>query len=178
MAANNIKGSKDIKFSVVRYGNVFGSRGSVVPFFLERKSSGVLPITHKEMTRFSITLRESVDLVIKSLLDSIGGEIIVPKIPSYRILDLAQAIAPSAELVYTGIRPGEKLHEEMITSSDSFNTYISKDKYIILNNGTKPPIGAYEKVSEGFSYNSQNNENFLSINVLKELINSLNLKRN
>ena len=170
MAANNVKGSKPIKLSVVRYGNVFGSRGSVVPFFINQKAKGILNITHKDMTRFNITLDEGVDLVIKSLLESNGGEIIVPKIPSYRILDIAAAIAPEAELVFTGIRPGEKIHEEMITTADSFSTYFKKDHYIILKAGQEPNSPEYKKVSEGFSYNSRDNKNFLSVDEIKNLL--------
>tara|TARA_Y100000589_G_scaffold328615_1_gene373132 strand:- start:2309 stop:3283 length:975 start_codon:yes stop_codon:yes gene_type:complete len=170
MAANNVKGSTPIKLSVVRYGNVFGSRGSVVPFFIKQKANGKLNITHKEMTRFNITLEQGVDLVINSLIDSNGGEIIVPKIPSYRILDIAAAIAPEAELVFTGIRPGEKIHEEMITKADSFSTYFKNDHYIILRAGQEPNSQDYEKVPEGFSYNSRDNENFLSVNEIRNLL--------
>lgn len=174
MAANNVKGSTSIKLSVVRYGNVFGSRGSVVPFFIKQKDSGNLNITHKEMTRFNITLDQGVDLVINSLLDSNGGEIIVPKIPSYRILDIAAAIAPKAKLVFTGIRPGEKIHEEMITMADSFSTYFKNDHYIILRAGQEPNSPEYEKVSEGFSYNSRDNKNFLSVDEIRNLLSNHN----
>lgn len=171
VAANNIKGSKSIKLSVVRYGNVFGSRGSVIPLFLKQKESGVLNITHKDMTRFNITLREGVEFVINSLMTCNGGEIFVPKIPSFKILDVAKAIAPEADIVYTGIRPGEKIHEEMITSSDSFNTYSNGQNYIILSFKTNPVLSSYEKVGEGFSYNSKDNDSFLSINEIRDLIN-------
>src|SRR6202007_734982 len=123
IAANNIKGSKDIKFSVVRYGNVMGSNGSVIPFFLNKKKEGVLPITDPNMTRFNITLEGGVDMVLHALETAWGGELFVPKIPSYRITDVAKAVAPNAEIKISGIRPGEKIHEEMITSSDSFTTY-------------------------------------------------------
>jgi FlaA1/EpsC-like NDP-sugar epimerase len=119
VAANNIEGKKNIKFSVVRYGNVMGSRGSVIPFFIEKKNEGVLPITDERMTRFNITLNEGVHFVIKCLKNMLGGELFVPKIPSYRIVDVAKAIAPNAEIKITGIRPGEKLHEEMITINDA-----------------------------------------------------------
>lgn len=122
VAANNIKGSRDIRFSVVRYGNVMGSRGSVIPFFLDKRKTGVLPITDVEMTRFNISLDEGVDMVLWALENALGGEVLVPKIPSYRITDVAQAIDPEAEHPVIGIRPGEKVHEEMITESDSFNT--------------------------------------------------------
>ena len=122
VSANNIKGPRDLRFSVVRYGNVMGSRGSVVPFFLERAASGELPITDPEMTRFNISLDEGVDLVLWAVEHAQGREILVPKIPSFRITDLAKAIAPRAEHRVVGIRPGEKLHEEMITTSDSHST--------------------------------------------------------
>ena len=121
-AANNIRGHHDISFSVVRYGNVMGSRGSVIPFYLERKKTGVLPITDQAMTRFNISLQEGVEMVLWALENAQGGEIFVPKIPSYRITDLAEAIGPKCEHPVIGIRPGEKIHEEMITASDSFNT--------------------------------------------------------
>ena len=118
-AANNIRGSKDIRFSVVRYGNVMGSRGSVIPFFLSKKKDGTLPITHPEMTRFNISLQEGVDMVMYALENHLGGEIFVPKIPSYRILDVAEAVLPGGDTTIVGVRPGEKLHEEMITDTDS-----------------------------------------------------------
>ena len=132
IAANNIKGSKDLKFSVVRYGNVMGSNGSVMPFFIKRKNSGVLPITHPEMTRFNISLEQGVKMVVFALENAWGGELFVPKIPSYRILDVANAISEECKKEIVGIRPGEKLHEEMITPSDSFFTYDINDYYTIL----------------------------------------------
>ena len=122
LAANNHKGKRDIRFSVVRYGNVMGSRGSVIPFFLNRAPDGVLPVTDDRMTRFNITLQEGVEMVLGALGRMWGGELFVPKIPSYRILDLAEAIAPEAEVKIVGIRPGEKLHEEMVTETDSLST--------------------------------------------------------
>jgi len=122
VAANNIRGRRNVRFSVVRYGNVMGSRGSVIPFFLERRKSGRLPITDPNMTRFNITLAEGVDMVLWAIENALGGEILVPKIPSYRILDVAEAIAPECHHDVIGVRPGEKIHEEMITESDSFNT--------------------------------------------------------
>ena len=128
VSANNIRGHRDLRFSVVRYGNVMGSRGSVIPFFLDRRKTGVLPITDLQMTRFNITLTEGVDMVLWALTNSMGGEIFVPKIPSYRITDLATAIGPECEQRVMGIRPGEKIHEEMITDSDSFNT-VDRGKY-------------------------------------------------
>jgi UDP-N-acetylglucosamine 4,6-dehydratase (inverting) len=131
VAANNIKGKHDVRFSVVRYGNVMGSRGSVIPFFLKKKKDGVLPITDPNMTRFNISLEEGVDMVLFAVEHAIGGEIFVPKIPSYRILDVAEAVAPGVKTEIVGIRPGEKMHEEMITSSDSFNT-IDLDRYYAI----------------------------------------------
>ena len=131
-AANNIRGSKNIKFSVVRYGNVMGSRGSVIPFFISKKRDGVVPITHPEMTRFNISLQFGVDMVLYALDNHLGGEIFVPKIPSYRILDVAEAIAPDCEIKEVGIRPGEKLHEELIPATDSLNTIDIGDFYAIL----------------------------------------------
>ena len=132
VAANNFKGSKNIKFSIVRYGNVMGSRGSVIPFFLKCKEKNFFPITNREMTRFNITLDEGVKFVNKCLSIMNGGEIFVPKIPSYRLIDVAKAISKDAKIKIIGIRPGEKLHEEMITLSDSLNTVEFKDYFIIL----------------------------------------------
>src|SRR5262245_36482089 len=132
IAANNMRGNRDIRFSVVRYGNVMGSRGSVIPFFLERRKTGVLPITDSEMTRFNISLEEGVDMVLWAIEHARGGEILVPKIPSYRITDVAQAIGPECSHQVIGVRPGEKIHEEMITASDSFNTVDLGRYYSIL----------------------------------------------
>ena len=132
VAANNVKGTRDLSFSVVRYGNVMGSRGSVIPFFLEKAKTGVLPITDPAMTRFNISLNEGVDMVLWSLGHALGGEVFVPKIPSYRITDVAEAIGPGCEKLITGIRPGEKIHEEMITASDSITTIDLGDYYAIL----------------------------------------------
>ena len=176
-AANNIRGSKDIKFSVVRYGNVMGSRGSVVPLFMEKKSSGVLPITHPEMTRFNISLQAAVDMVIYSLDCHLGGEIFVPKIPSYRILDMAEAIAPKSETPTIGIRPGEKLHEEMITDTDSLNT-IDLGKYFVILPSVSFRYSEDEylshhkakKVPFGFRYNSGTNDNWETVDSLRDLI--------
>ncbi|HDY8002222.1 TPA: UDP-N-acetylglucosamine 4,6-dehydratase (inverting) [Vibrio vulnificus] len=176
-AANNIKGSKDIRFSVVRYGNVMGSRGSVIPFFLNKRSEGVLPITHEEMTRFNISLQDGVNMVMYALENHLGGEIFVPKIPSYKILDIAEAIAPECETKVVGIRPGEKLHEEMITDTDSLNTIDLGKYYAIL-----PSVSftyteqeyldhhKAEKVPFGFKYNSGTNTEWESIESLRELI--------
>jgi UDP-N-acetylglucosamine 4,6-dehydratase len=176
VAANNIKGGRDIRFSVVRYGNVMGSRGSVIPFFLERRKTGVLPITHPEMTRFNITLQEGVEMVLWSMLHAWGGEILVPKIPSYRITDLAEAIAPECEHPVIGVRPGEKLHEEMITSSDSYNTVDLGRYYAILPTGADYEVAEYaarpglKRVAAGFCYDSGTNPHFLTIPELRELI--------
>lgn len=176
-AANNIKGSKDIKFSVVRYGNVMGSRGSVIPFFMKKKSEGSIPITHKEMTRFNISLQAGVDMVMYALKNHLGGEIFVPKIPSYRILDVARAIAPACDMPVVGIRPGEKLHEEMITDTDSLNTIDLGLYYAILPSVsftyTEQEYMSHhkaEKVPFGFKYNSGTNDEWETIDTLRQLI--------
>lgn len=174
IAANNIKGKRDLRFSVVRYGNVMGSRGSVIPFFRNIAGKGVIPITHKEMTRFNISLGEGVDMVMWVLENAIGGELFVPKIPSYKILDVAKAIAPNAKIEDVGIRPGEKLHEEMITQSDSYNT-IEFDRYfaILPSDADK---GKYLKhfnakeVEKGFKYNSGTNSEWETIDSLRKKI--------
>lgn len=176
VAANNITGERDIRFSVVRYGNVMGSRGSVIPFFLARKDSGTLPITDPRMTRFNISLDEGVEMVLWSIENAIGGEVLVPKIPSYRIGDVATAIAPDAEQDVIGIRPGEKIHEEMITASDSFNTVDMGDYYAILPGSADYTIEQYcadrggKLVEPGFAYNSGTNPDFLTVEQLRDLI--------
>ena len=175
VAANNIKGKHDVRFSVVRYGNVMGSRGSVIPFFLKKKSEGILPITDPNMTRFNISLEEGVDMVLYAVEHAIGGEIFVPKIPSYRIMDVAEAVAPGVKTEIVGIRPGEKMHEEMITSSDSFNT-IDLDKYYAILPQANSKIQSYyeskggKMVEHGFCYNSGTNDEWLSVENLKNLI--------
>jgi UDP-N-acetylglucosamine 4,6-dehydratase (inverting) len=175
-AANNIKGHRDLRFSVVRYGNVMGSRGSVIPFFLEKRKSGVLPITDTAMTRFNITLQEGVDMVLWALENAQGGEIFVPKIPSYRILDVAEAVGPDCRQEVLGIRPGEKIHEEMITSSDSPYTVDLGDYYAILSPTGKHGVEDYcdrfnaTPVEPGFAYNSGSNPDFLTVDQLRELI--------
>jgi UDP-N-acetylglucosamine 4,6-dehydratase len=175
-AANNIKGLRNIAFSVVRYGNVMGSRGSVIPFFLERRKTGVLPITHPDMTRFNISLPEGVEMVEWALENAKGGEIFVPKIPSYRITDLARAIGPDCEYPLVGIRPGEKIHEEMITASDSQNTVDLGKYYAILSTSMELGFDHYTeqyggiKVPDGFSYNSGANPVFLDVPTLRKLI--------
>ncbi len=176
VSANNIKGRRDLRFSVVRYGNVMGSRGSVVPFFLSRAHSGELPITDPGMTRFNISLDEGVDLVLWALEQGTGGEILVPKIPSFRITDLVQAIAPSAAHAVVGIRPGEKLHEEMITASDSHSTVDLGPYYAILPSGDAELQKRYvaasraRPVSPGFTFNSGTNDRFLTVDELRALI--------
>ncbi len=175
-AANNIVGGRDLRFGIVRYGNVMGSRGSVIPFFLEKRASGVLPITDPTMTRFNITLDEGVDLVIRAFEDVRGGEIFVPKIPSYLITDVAKAIGPECEHPIVGIRPGEKLHEEMITSSDSPYTVDFGDIYAILSVSSNLQIDEYCKetgakpVPAGMSYNSFENDTYHTVEELRELI--------
>jgi UDP-N-acetylglucosamine 4,6-dehydratase/5-epimerase len=176
ITANNYRGMHDIKFSVVRYGNVMGSRGSVIPFFIQKKPSGVLPITDERMTRFNITLQEGVQFVLDGLARMQGGELFVPKIPSYRITDVAKAIAPDAKQEVTGIRPGEKLHEEMITVSDSLNTVEFEDYFVIVpsTQSTLKKVLIEEhngKVyEEGVSYNSESNIHYLTIDELRDLI--------
>ena len=176
IAANNIKGDRDLRFSVVRYGNVMGSRGSVIPFFLQKAQSGVLPITDPAMTRFNISLEEGVQMVLWSLEHALGGELFVPKIPSYRITDVAEAIGPGCEKPVVGIRPGEKIHEEMITASDSFSTVDLGEYYAILpSDGSVQE--AYQRagrpaqpVPQGFAYNSGSNPDFLSVKQIRDLI--------
>lgn len=174
IAANNFKGTRDLRFSVVRYGNVMGSRGSVFPFFKAKAKSGVLPITHLEMTRFNISLDEGVEMVLWALEKALGGEIFVPKIPSYRIVDVADALGPNCKKEIVGIRPGEKLHEEMITESDSYNTVDIGQYYAILPSGNEDISSSYlnqpnvKKVPQGFSYNSLNNPDFLNVEDIKK----------
>jgi UDP-N-acetylglucosamine 4,6-dehydratase len=176
VAANNIVGDRDLRFSVVRYGNVMCSRGSVIPFFLENRKSGVLPITDPAMTRFNISLQEGVDMVLWSLEHAWGGEVLVPKIPSYRITDVAQAIGPECEHPVVGIRPGEKIHEEMITSSDSLNTVDLGSYYAILPVGARYSLDEYcqqmnaTPVEQGFCYGSGSNTDFLTVEQLRSLI--------
>jgi UDP-N-acetylglucosamine 4,6-dehydratase (inverting) len=175
-SANNIRGKRDISFSVVRYGNVMGSRGSVIPFFLEKLKSGALPITDAAMTRFNISLHEGVDMVLWALENAQGGEIFVPKIPSYRISDVAQAIGPDCKHPVVGIRPGEKIHEEMITASDSYNTVDLGKYYAILPMSAKYSRESYcerygaSAVEPGFAYNSGTNPDFLSVEQIRDLI--------
>lgn len=176
IAANNFKGQRGLNLSVVRYGNVMGSRGSVVPFFLEKRKTGTLPITDERMTRFNISLAEGVDLVLYALEHMWGGELFVPKIPSYRITDVAEAIGPKCKRVVVGIRPGEKLHEEMITETDGLNTIEFDRHFIILPSARLWDPGEYCKAfngrrcDHGFKYSSDNNTEWLSVEQLRELI--------
>ncbi len=182
ISANNIIGNKKLKFSVVRYGNVFGSRGSVVPFFMNKKNDGILPITDPNMTRFNIGLEEGVDLVLWAIKNSIGGEIFVPKLSSYKITDLANAIGPTCKQKVIGIRPGEKIHEEMITTSDSQNTLEMKNIYVILPSIDKKFTLYYKrkfratKVKKDFTYRSNSTKKFLSVKELKKIIEVYNKK--
>ncbi len=177
IAANNIKGDNPIRFSVVRYGNVMGSNGSVIPFFInKKKEENKLPITDPNMTRFNISLQGGVDMVMHALEHAWGGELFVPKIPSYKIMDVAEAIGPNCEKPVVGIRPGEKVHEEMITSSDSFYTYDLGKYYTILPATHQWKLEDYistfnaKKVDQGFSYNSGENEDWETIESLRKLI--------
>lgn len=176
-AANNIRGSKDIKFSAVRYGNVMGSRGSVIPFFIAKKEEGMLPITHVDMTRFNISLQDGVNMVLYAIENHLGGEIFIPKIPSYKITDIAEAISPECETRVVGIRPGEKLHEEMITDTDSLNTIDLGKYYAILPSvsfmHTEEDFIAHHnavKVPFGFKYNSGTNTEWETVESLRNLI--------
>ncbi len=175
IAANNIKGNRDLRFSIVRYGNVMGSRGSVIPFFIKKAKEGnELPITSLEMTRFNISLEDGVEMVLWAIKNALGGEIFVPKIPSYKIETVARAIAPHAKLVEIGIRPGEKLHEEMITTSDSYNT-IEFDKYyaILPSDVDKQKYLKHfqaHEVERGFTFNSRTNSKWETVESMKKLI--------
>jgi len=176
IAANNIKGWNPITFSVVRYGNVMGSNGSVIPFFLKKRKEGVLPITDPEMTRFNISLKDGAEMVLHALENAWGGELFVPKIPSYKIMDVAEAIGPDCEKPVIGIRPGEKIHEEMITYSDSFYTYDLGKYYAILPSKPKWSVEDFKehfnakKVSKGFRYNSGENDQWVEVEELRRLI--------
>ena len=176
VSANNFKGSADIKFSVVRYGNVMGSRGSVIPFFLKQRDKGVIPITDTRMTRFNITLEEGVALVLFAMTHMWGGEIFVPRIPSYRILDLAEAVAPGCRREIVGVRPGEKLHEEMITETDALNTLEFKEHFVILPSMRLWDINRYTETFDGkpcepgFKYSSGTNSEWLTVDDLRRLI--------
>jgi len=183
VAANNMRGKRDILFSVVRYGNVMGSRGSVIPYFLKKKEEGKIPVTDERMTRFNITLDAGVDLVLKALDVMWGGEIFVPKIPSYRILDVAEAVAPGVPVEYIGIRPGEKLHEEMITQTDALNTIEFDDYYVITpstrlwNPGKLAQTYGGKKCADGFYYNSGTNTHWLSVEDIRALMAQQHVRR-
>ena len=180
IAANNFRGGRDLSFSVVRYGNVMGSRGSVIPFFLDQRAKGVLPITDRRMTRFNISLQEGVDMVLYALQYALGGEILVPKIPSYRITDVAEAVGPNCEMPIVGIRPGEKLHEEMVTASDSRCTIENDQYYVIVpmswGKNFEQNLARYAdyhkatSVEPDFRYSSDKNDRWLSVEQLRELI--------
>ena len=176
IAANNFRGDRDLRFSVVRYGNVMGSRGSVIPFFINKSKSGVLPITDLGMTRFNISLEDGVEMVLWTLENALGGEVLVPKIPSYRISDVAEAVGPNCKHEIVGIRPGEKLHEEMITSSDSPSTIDLGNYYAILGAGLQKNMAMYIKqlsaktVTSGFAYDSGTNPHFLTVDQIRSLI--------
>ncbi len=176
IAANNIRGTRTIRFAVVRYGNVMGSRGSVIPFFLAQRASGRLPITDPAMTRFNISLQEGVDMVLSVMEQTKGGELFVPKLPSYRLIDVAEAIGPECDKPVVGIRPGEKIHEEMITSSDSYNTVDLGPYYAILPVAGQSHYAQYcqthpcQKVPAGFAYNSGTNPHVLTVAELRVLI--------
>ena len=176
VAANNYAGLNNFNFSVVRYGNVMGSRGSIIPFFLEKAKTGELPITDLNMTRFNITLKDSVTMVLYAIQNSLGGGILVPKIPSYKIMDIAKAIGPNCKIKLIGIRPGEKIHEELVSSSDSINTIDIGKYYIILPSKNKEILKKFSKVikfkhvKNNFSYSSGANNKFLKVNELRNLI--------
>lgn len=183
IAANNIRGRNNINFSVVRYGNVMGSNGSVIPFFLKKRKTGIIPITDDKMTRFNISLSEGVDMVMHALQNAWGGEIFIPKIPSYKILDVAKAVAPDCDIEIIGIRPGEKIHEEMITKSDSISTYDLGKYFVILPQSPIFDLNEFistfsaSKVADNFSYNSKENEDWVTISGLRDLI-KLNIDPN
>ncbi len=176
VAANNIKGANPIKFSVVRYGNVMGSNGSVIPFFINKRAEGKLPITDPTMTRFNISLQGGVDMVMHAMEHAWGGEIFIPKIPSYRITDVAKAVAPDCPIEIVGIRPGEKIHEEMITASDSFYTYDLGKYYTILPSVPRFNLSEYilhfnaKPVPAGFNYNSGDNTEWETVESMRKLI--------
>jgi UDP-N-acetylglucosamine 4,6-dehydratase/5-epimerase len=176
VAANNIKGNNPIRFSVVRYGNVMGSNGSVIPFFIKKRTEGKLPITDASMTRFNISLQGGVEMVMHAIEHSWGGEIFIPKIPSYKITDIAEAIAPNCKIEIIGIRPGEKIHEEMITTSDAFHTYDLGKYFTILP--AVPNFNLIEfvtkfkaqKVPADFNYDSGTNTEWETVDSLRALI--------
>ncbi|HEY9765240.1 MAG TPA: polysaccharide biosynthesis protein, partial [Chroococcales cyanobacterium] len=176
VAANNMKGKRDLKLSVVRYGNVMGSRGSVIPFFMKKRHESVIPITDERMTRFNITLEEGVQMVLDALAIMWGGEIFIPKIPSYHLTDVAEAVAPSCRREIVGIRPGEKLHEELITATDAINTIDCKTHYVSLPSLRLWDVEEYKRAHDathcppGFHYSSDSNTEWLSVEQIRQLI--------
>ena len=177
VAANSYAGAGTTRFAVVRYGNVVGSRGSVIPYFLKMRETGVIPITDKRMTRFLITLDQGVDFVLTALGRMEGGEVFVPKIPSVNIMDLAKTIAPGCKYKVIGIRPGEKLHEVMIPADDARNTYEHKDYFVIYpgfhawSTAEGPKEG--KRCRENFSYSSDSNEQWLTAGQLRNMLDML-----
>ena len=176
IAANNLIGNRDLSFSIVRYGNVMGSRGSVIPYFMDKAKEGLLTITDPNMTRFNISLDEGIDMVIWSINNSLGGEIFVPKIPSYKVIDVANAIGPNCKKDIVGIRPGEKVHEQLISDADSYSTIDLENYYailpgdgILLKKYKKLKV-AYKEVEKDFIYDSGKNERFLTIQEIRDLI--------
>jgi len=170
ISGNNIKGTQKIKFSVVRYGNVMGSRGSVLDIFMEQKKNNILSITDKRMTRFNIDLPYAVNFVLNSLVNSRGGEIFVPKIPSFFVMDLAKAVCSTCKIKVIGIRPGEKIHEEMISENDSSETVDLGDRYAIINDNISKFYKNRKFLPQNFNYRSDTNETFLTVNQLKKII--------
>jgi UDP-N-acetylglucosamine 4,6-dehydratase (inverting) len=175
-AANQYRGKRDLNFSVVRYGNVMGSRGSVIPFFLNERRKGIIPITDEKMTRFNISLEDGVNLVYFAIQHMWGGEIFVPKIPSYRITELAEALAPDCKIEIVGVRPGEKIHEEMITETDALNTVEFDNYFVILPSYPLWDVEKYIKTynghpcTPGFRYNSGENSEWMSVEQIRELV--------
>ena len=174
ISSNSYSGKSRTRLSVVRYGNVMGSRGSIIPFFLESKKTGILPVTDTNMTRFMISLDSAVDLVLHAFKDMVGGEIYVKKIPSMKVVDIAKAICPNCKIKIIGIRPGEKIHEKMISSSDSVNTFEFKDHYKILpsmyNWSVPQKVRVGKKVKKNFEYASNTNTQWMEVSELRNWI--------
>ena len=182
VGATYIKGKSKLITSVVRYGNVMASRGSIIPILLKKKNEKIIKLTDKNMTRFNISLDEAIDLVLLALKNAKGGEIFVPKLSSYRLIELAKAIVPNAKFEFTGIRPGEKIHEEMISYSESANTIEYKNHYVILPSFREYILDYYikkmkggKKIRKQFSYSSENNKKFLKVHEIKKIISKLNI---
>ena len=179
VAGNVYSGARETRFAVVRYGNVVGSRGSVIPFFLSRRSTGTLPITDPRMTRFWITLQNGVDFVIDCIERMTGGQLFVPKIPSMNIMDLAAAIAPECKHDIVGIRPGEKLHEVMVPEDDARNTVVMDDRYVILPSFDRPwldPYKALPRCADGFRYSSETNDRWLTRAQLTDMLENVTVE--